>query len=491
MRVIGGGIDAGGIGIDGEHLVAAAEIVLAKGHPGQLLARAEDAAQPQRAFGREEIAMLPACLDAHAFLGAIADRARDRPQLGAFERDVHCHHAGFVTLRRRHFARFDADGRYQPRSGHRAAQVEGEAALIDIARIEPCDAGEMAAGEERLVAADDFAEDIFAVRADRHGQVALDPFMVDQQFGVVDLGKGVTGLAQSAIEIEPFGKDIVGLEIIARADFESVAQSAGIGRRGQIAQRNRAIGVARPRNDIEPHARALVGRLLARIARGDGADDLAIVIAIDAQQRAQQFLVLARACGKLGDILVAIIEFLDGRKRLEPVDEIPALAERRFLLREAQHQRIRQFFQIRFVESDLRHIGQQVGKDDIGFGFEWLERFENDIFRPCHRHARNFRNRGLGPEVARGVFHRNLGRRVSALLRPGLGIANRAVGDQVFERRRSIRILRRERLDARDRNRGETGSQRVTRQVSRQSGTRPRARPWPAALRRGGWCAGR
>ena len=407
--------------------------------------------------------MLPACLDTHALFGPIADRARDRPQLGAFERDVHCHHAGFVALRRRHFARFDADGRYQPRGGHRAAQVEGEAALIDIARIEPCDAREMAAGEERLVAAHDLAEDIFAVRANRHGQVTLDPLVIDQQFGIVDLGKGVTGLAQSAIEIEPFGKDVVGLEIVARADFEGVAQIAGIGRRSQIAQRDRAVGVAGARDDIEAYARALVGRLLARIARGNGADDLAIVIAIDAQQRAQQFLVLARACGQLGDILVAIVEFLDRRQRLEPVDEISALAERRFLLRETQHQRIGQFFQISLVESDLRHIGQQVGKDDIGFGFERLERFENDIFGPCHRHARNFGNRGLCPEVARAVVHGNFGGRVSALLRPGLGIADRAVGDQVFERRRSIGILRRERLDARDCNRGKTGSQRVTR----------------------------
>ena len=101
--------------------------------------------------------------------------------------------------------------------------------------------------------------------------------------------------------------------------------------------------------------------------------------------------------------------------------------------------------------------------DQVNSAFERLERLENDIFRPCHRHARNFGDRGLGPEVARAVVHGNFGGCIGALLRPGLGIANRAVGDQVFERRRSIGILRRERLDARDCNRGKTGSQRVTR----------------------------
>ncbi len=89
--------------------------------------------------------MLPARLDANAFFRTVTDRPGDGAQLGAFHAHVHGHHARLVALRGLDFAGFDAGAGDQPCRGYRAAQVELEAALVDIARFETGDTLEMAA----------------------------------------------------------------------------------------------------------------------------------------------------------------------------------------------------------------------------------------------------------------------------------------------------------------------------------------------------------
>ena len=145
-----------------------------------------------------------------------------------------------------------------------------------------------------------------------HGQVALHPFVIDQQFGFVDFGKGVSGFAQCPIEVETLRDDRVRLEIVANLDIERLTQSSGIYCRVEIAEIDRTICISCTRNDIEPHPRAPIRRILSGPAGTDRADDLAFVVAIDPKQRFKEFLILSGTGGKLRDIFVAVAQFLDG-----------------------------------------------------------------------------------------------------------------------------------------------------------------------------------
>ncbi len=311
--------------------------------------------------------------------------------------------------------------------------------------------------------------------------------MIDEQFGFVDFGEGIAGFAQRTVEVELFGQDRVGLQIFARLDVEGIAQLCRIGRRVELAQVYRAIGIARPGNDIETDAGILVGAILAGVTRSDRADDFAIVIAIDPQQRRQQFLVLARARRQLGDVLIAIVEFFDRRERFEPVDEVAALGERRLLLRKAEHQRIGQRLDFRVFESDLRRILEQVRELDIAFRFERLERFDLDIVGPCDGHGGQIGDRRFGRQHGFGAGHTLIG----ALLCPAFGIVDRAVGDQVLKRRRRGCILRNCWLRTRKRREGKTGRKRAARDLSRRPYTLQQARLSQEADRRGAWLAAR
>ena len=408
--------------------------------------------------------MLPGGLDADALFRTIADRAGDRAQLGSLQGDVHRDDTRFVTLRRGHFARLHRDGGDKSGGSDCAAQVELQTALVGIAGLEARDAGEVAARKECLVATDHVAEDILAIRSDGQRQVALDALVIDQQFGFVDFGEGIACLAKRAIEIETLVDDRIGLQVISGLNAECGAQFFGIGCRGQLSEIDGAIGIARTGDDIEAHPRALLRRIFARVARADRTDHLAIVISVDTQQRTQQLLVLARAGGKLGDVLVAIIQFLDRGQCLEPIDEIAALREWRLLLRKAEHQRIGDFLQIGFVERDPRCILEQVGEPDIIFGLERFERRNLDIFGPGHGNARNIADRGIGI----GLRHLAFGcRTVGALLRPFIGVFYRAVGYQFIQRRRAADILRQNGMRCSDRRHREAGSQSAARHLTR------------------------
>ena len=139
--------------------------------------------------------MLPTRRDAHAFFRTVSDRACDGTQVGAFDPHIHRHHARLASLRRAHFARVDRDRRNQSGGRDRTAQIELQAALIDIARIKARDGGEVIAGEEILVAAGHRAEHIFAAGRDRHGQIAFIALVIDQQLRFVYPRKGIAEFA--------------------------------------------------------------------------------------------------------------------------------------------------------------------------------------------------------------------------------------------------------------------------------------------------------
>ena len=193
--------------------------------------RPHDTAHPQRSFGREEIAVFPAGLDANPFFRSVADRASDGAQFGALQFDIHRHDTRLVACRGGYFARSNRNRGDEARRRNRAPQVEGKAALIGIARFEAGDFGQMPARQEVRLAADNFAENIFAFRRDVQCQVAFDPLVIDQQFRRVNGGERITGLAKRAIQIELLLHNGVALQVVARINLEGIPQFRTIGSR--------------------------------------------------------------------------------------------------------------------------------------------------------------------------------------------------------------------------------------------------------------------
>ena len=70
-----------------QHLVAAHEIVAPEHRRDELLAGAEHAAEGDRAFGRKQVAVLPAHLDPNALAGAVAGLAGDGAHRRRLDRD--------------------------------------------------------------------------------------------------------------------------------------------------------------------------------------------------------------------------------------------------------------------------------------------------------------------------------------------------------------------------------------------------------------------
>ena len=429
--------------------------------------------------------MFPAGGEAKALFRPVSDRTRDGAQIGPLDPDIHRHHARLVSLRRADFARSDRDRGDQSRGRDRPAQVEFEAALVDVARIEARDGGEVIAGEEILVAAGNRAEDIFPAGGDRHGQIALVAIVIDQQLRLVDRGEGIAEFAQRGVEVEPFGLDPVALHRIARLDLERPPQDIRIARRTERAQVDRPEAIALAGDDIEAHGRArrigIVGSACGA-AGSDGARDPTIVEPVDPQQFGQQFLVLARTGGQLCDVLVVAVEFLDGRKRFEPFDEIAAFGEGRVELGEAERQRIVQSHQISFGKGDLGARDLEIGELDILFGEVDVERRKLEIVGPFDCKVGQVRERRFGIEVGAvspELLLRRVITRIGTVARPALGIIDRAVGDQVFQFRIGRLTLRRER-------RGECDSGHCERRHGNRDGTargqEPRRQPVRWAL---------
>ena len=81
--------------------------------------------------------MFPACFEAVTFLGAVPDRARNRPQFRLGQPDFHVDHAALAIRGRFRLDGRDGDRRHQPGSNDRTTQIEFEIALVDVARFEP------------------------------------------------------------------------------------------------------------------------------------------------------------------------------------------------------------------------------------------------------------------------------------------------------------------------------------------------------------------
>src|SRR5690606_31733589 len=116
-RVVSFVVDRAGEGIERQNLVAPSEVVLAEGYASQLLACAQDAARPQHALWREEVAVFPASFNLEAFAGAIANAPGDGAQLGRSHLHRNVDRARLAIRRRRNF-----DGRH----GHAGGEAGGE-----------------------------------------------------------------------------------------------------------------------------------------------------------------------------------------------------------------------------------------------------------------------------------------------------------------------------------------------------------------------------
>ena len=140
------GSDVAGEHIDAEHLIASTEIVAAHPNTGKRFPRAKDSAQPQRAFGREQIAVLPSTLDLETILGAETNCAGNRAQRRTLKPDVERDFARLIAFGRAGFARGDGNARHQPGGDHRAAQVGFKAFLEPITGVEAGNASKVSPG---------------------------------------------------------------------------------------------------------------------------------------------------------------------------------------------------------------------------------------------------------------------------------------------------------------------------------------------------------
>ena len=126
-----------------------------------------------------------------------------------------------------------------------------QAALVEVARIEAGDLGQVLARKEIGQVAGDLAEAVLAAGRDRHRQVALVPRVIDQQRGILDLCERIAGLAQLLVE---------------RRHAASARLSCSSGSPLWISNVSRSIGksgpasASRPRS-IAPNAYCLPGRM--------------------------------------------------------------------------------------------------------------------------------------------------------------------------------------------------------------------------------------
>ena len=314
--------------------------------------------------------------------------------------------------------------------------------------------------------------------------------MIDQQRRVVDRRERIAVLAQREVEIGALGFDLVLQQRIARLDAESLAQHRIVGAGGgKIAEVDRAHGVLLARQDVEAHARLGGGRLPV-LAAAEAAHHQGIVVTVDSQHPLEQRLILPRlrreACGA-----VVVVVFLDRRELLEPIDEILLFGEGHRPVREDQHELVRNPHLLAVAELRLR--GFRLGELDVGVGRQGRELRQLKLVGPRHGDGRIVGQRGVGLRLGGLGLLRVPGR--NALLRPGFGILDRGVRDQVLELGQGRAVLRSHRLHE-DRGHGQRGNQSAhavnQRDVSRsctataRRACRPCRRHPRQELRRGG-----
>jgi hypothetical protein len=275
----------------GQHLIALAEIVAPERRAHQLLLRAGDAAEAHRALGPDQVAMLPAYLDASALAGAVAGLARDRPQRRLLERDGE---VDDVAPLPRH--RPDVDRGNDARGDDRPAKIVDHRRRQRFAFVEAGDLPQMLGIEQLPPLDDEAAEAAGAVRLDRQDEPRRARGMIDGHVERADVGEGIAAAAELEPKRRLAGRHSGGIDRLVGIDAERLAQRPRVGSRS-VDSRQLHFGEAilRPRLGFEHHLRRPRRRLDPRGHRG-------IIIAVGPQQLAEQHRILARAAVDLGSV---------------------------------------------------------------------------------------------------------------------------------------------------------------------------------------------
>ena len=297
----------GGGGLQRQHPVAPADIAAAEDDVAQLLLRAQHAAQRQRAFGREQVAVRPADFGARAFARTIAQLARDRARRRRLHFDADIDRARIGVRDRLHL-----DGGHEARLDQRALQIVERRGIIRIPGLEARNLLYMVRVEHPIAGQCDDPPEPPRV-AGRDGKVERRGLrrMIHHDLRLADVGEGKARLTRLRAQLRRARNDRVGVDRVVRLHPEGLVEHRRlVPRRADAAQCHRGEAIERPRLGREHDLR--LG------ARFDPRRDTRVVIALAAQQRAQQVAVLARTPVELRGIGGAAVILRQRRQFLEP-----------------------------------------------------------------------------------------------------------------------------------------------------------------------------
>ena len=291
-----------------QHLVAAQEIVAPEHSRDGLLARSRDAPEGHRALGRQQVAMLPAELEADALAGAVARLAGDGAHRRRLDRDGEVDEVAALA---RH--RPDRNGRDQPGCDQGLAKILDPRGAIRLALAKAGDGFEMARAEQGRAFDHDPAEPPSPRRPDRQDQGGGAGVMIDLDLGRADFGEGIAARAERRPERRLGLADLGGVDRLVDADAERLAKGRRVrpGRLFEPRQADLGETVDRPRLDAERHQEG------ARPRRVDRGAHRRVEIAEGTEQLAEQFAVGAGAAVDLGGVGRLLAILLKRRKRAE------------------------------------------------------------------------------------------------------------------------------------------------------------------------------
>jgi hypothetical protein len=301
--IVGGPVGMGQRDLGVQHLVATLEIVAAKHRRDELLARTDHAAEGNRAFGRQQVAMLPAQLDPYTFAGTIAGLAGDRPHWRRLKADSEIDQVAVGTGDRP-----DRDHGDQAGVDQRLAQVLDQGCAVGVAFVKARNVLDMVGAEQRRFFDDDPAEAAGALGLDRHHQAGGAGLVVDEDFGLADLGKGVSAAAELAAQRSLRGGHPRRIDRILLGDGERLAQRRGVcaGCFLKAGQADFGKAVDRARLDVQGYRESVVADSV------DLGGHQRIIIAIGAEQLGKQLGIGAGAAVDLGGIGRIVAIFLEG-----------------------------------------------------------------------------------------------------------------------------------------------------------------------------------
>jgi len=241
--------------------------------------------------------------------------------------------------------------------------------------------------------------------------------------------------------------------------------------RREIAEVELAEQILRAGNDVEADF-GLPGRGGGRRALSTGRDrqrliDLGVVVAVSPHHPQQQVAIGPRAARKLGEVVVVVAQPAQAREIAEPLAQRIARGER-LAGRESQLDAFAQRHDLGVEQardlaarSDAERLelalGRFLGELDVGLGRERLDLGEDGVVGPGELDLGQRRQRRRRIELGDGDLERGSGGR---LLDPGFGVGDRAVGDQLLERRLGGgRLGERGRSDERKRSAGQQPGQ--------------------------------